>query len=218
MHPDAWNDYASTDESFIKNANRKAAGSFSSLTKKYVKDSSEEVELAATLMPEVEATLKMVAPPQAEPERIYRLAWYQATALCYWLTYDENKKTGKYLHTGFLPVNYTARRDWGNPLMRAFMDTVIRWEFWHAAISAQGYFKTTIRKQPSRDCWSSALEWNKNYRIISLFGAEEDIKTVASSLPALKKIRIPQKEPGHSLFIRQEVPLADDDDRLFLFE
>lgn len=68
-----------------------------------------------------------------------------------------------------------------------------------------------IRRNPDAACWSWALEWNHNLRIIGFFGDEE------AAAETIRSFRIPQSNAiGDSgLNIRLEVPLEDEQDSLF---
>lgn len=218
MHADAWNQHVLNDEDFIKNAARKAKGSVSRRTSKRIKNSPEELKFTIPFSPGIEGTFTMVGPPQADWERVHKLAWFHSVALFYWWSYNQDKKIGGFFPGQFFHLNFAARRDWGNALMRGFMDAVIDWRPLLTGISARGFLKFAIRQHPSAKCWSSALEWNQSFRVISLFGEQEAVQAIVDTLPTLKSTRIPQQEPGHFINYRREIALADEDDKLFLFE
>jgi hypothetical protein len=107
-----------------------------------------------------------------------------------------------------------AKADWGNPLSRAFMNTVFDWEPIVLAIGADGFFKIDIRRHPTSVCGSSAVEWNHKFRVLGFFGEKTAVESVTCTLPALEGRPIAQG-PGYYLRYRQGIPLADEDDTLF---
>ncbi len=84
-------------------------------------------------------------------------------------------------------------------------------------IGADGFFKIAIRRHPTAECWSWALEWNKNYRIIGFFGDRAAAEKIAHGLPRLKVKSIAE---GPDSFVRYhlETVLLDEEDRLFYLE
>ena len=215
MQPDAWNRPAVANALLVREAARKAHRSISQRTLKTVKNSSEELWLTFPFASGV-ARFRMEGPPQADPERIHRLAFLQTTAFFYWLTYDRGKRKGYYFPGQFFYIDFAPRTNWGNPIMRAFMDTVIEWDLRLTTIAAHGFFKASIRRHRTAPCWSSAIEWNQNFRIVSLFGEEEVVKSVALTFPE----RVVSVAPyGTNQYVRywRETRLADGDDKLFSF-
>ena len=99
---------------------------------------------------------------------------------------------------------------------RAFMDAVLNWEPRVLAIGADGFFKVAIRKHPTEVCWSWALEWNHKYRIVGFFGEQEPAQTIANTFPSIKAVMLIQS-PSDYMHYRFEVPLEDEEDKLFEF-
>lgn len=97
------------------------------------------------------------------------------------------------------------------------MKLVLDWELALHGVTADGFFKVIIRKEPNLACWSWALEWNKNYRVIGLFGNKVSIENFNSVLPTSGS-KIVYKNKAESVSYREEMPLSEDDDILFNFD
>lgn len=217
MQPDALGRYPDNDHELKSEAERKARNSFSRRTRRLVKDSAEKIAARAPLAPGVEFEFEATARPQANSDRVHELARLQLMAFFYWLTFDEKTGRGGFWRGGFFPIYDTVRSDWGNPLVRSFMDSVIGWEPRLIAITAEGFYKVAIRRHPEAECWSWALEWNKQHRIIGFFGERSAAEAIAKSLSSLPLISLAE---GPDSFVRyhQETPLADGDDKLFYWD
>ena len=89
------------------------------------------------------------------------------------------------------------------------MKLVLDWELALYGETADGFFKVIIKKEPQSTCWPWALEWNKNYRIIGLFGNKECIESFDSLLcePNVKRV-------GNFTY-RRQIPLSENEDILF---
>lgn len=59
-----------------------------------------------------------------------------------------------------------------------------------------------------------ALEWNESYRIVGFFGDELTVLEIRSRIPQPPMETIPGEGSDFMRF-RLEVPLAEDEDRLF---
>lgn len=94
------------------------------------------------------------------------------------------------------------------------MRLVLDWELALYGETATGFFKVIIRKKPESICWSWALEWNKNYRVIGLFGNKASIESFNSILPA-SEAKTVYKNKEESISFRREVLLPEDEDILF---
>ncbi len=70
---------------------------------------------------------------------------------------------------------------------------------------------------PSAACWSWALEWNQNSRLVALFGEIEPAREVAAALPALDVMELRQT-PTRTTRMRVETELSADQDILFTHE
>ncbi|MGH6939585.1 hypothetical protein, partial [Hypericibacter sp.] len=96
----------------------------------------------------------------------------------------------------------------------AFMKAVVGWEPRVLAIGADSFFKIIIRRHPSAVCWSWALEWNRQFRVIGFFGARDTAETIVKDFPVLKTETV-ANGPDEIIKYRTETALADDDDLLF---
>lgn len=213
MAPDAGGRLTTHDPIHQIEAVRKGHGSFSRRTGKLVADSTEQIKVEAPLGPG-RVRVDFTAPPQIAQERLFHLARWQIRAFFYLLTYDESKKTGKFWHEGCYFVAHATRSDWGNALIRGFAGTVRAWEPRLVAIGADGFFRVAIRRHPTAGCFSWALEWNQNYRIVGFFGDRKVADDLFNALPALETHTITEGE-GHYFRIRKNVALKDEEDSLF---
>jgi len=209
--------FAETDSKLAVEAARKAWGSVSQRTGKLVKDSFEQVKIKTLAAPGLEIDFSMTSPPQTDSNRIFELSRLQLMAFFFWVTYNPTTKRGGYWLGDFMPVLEASRSDWGNCVHRTFMQTVANWEPRILAISADGYFKVAIRKHPEAPCWSWALEWNQKYRIVGFFGAQDPAAKLAKTFPKLKAVKIAQSGNDWVAY-RIEIPLKDEDDKLFYWK
>lgn len=60
-------------------------------------------------------TFTLQAPPQADDERIFRLACYQLQGFHFFLTYDHIGQQGYRWKGSIAPLGVVRRSDWGNP-------------------------------------------------------------------------------------------------------
>lgn len=214
MHPDAWGRHAIQDHVLAEEATRKAKNSTSRRTGKPVRDSSETVTVKTPFGSGGEMTFTLTAPPQVDSLRLFELARLHLVAFFYWITYNEPTKRGGYWLGEYMPIIEVIRADWGNPVHRAFMSAVLDWEPRVLATTADGHFKIVIRRHPDAICWSWALEWNHNYRIIGFFGERKPTEELMQSFPSLNLTTVAQGQNGWLRF-RTNATLPDDEDTLF---
>jgi hypothetical protein len=214
MQPDAYGQYAAQNPLLRAEAIRKAKGSVSRRTKKRVKDSSENQSISGKFGEKLAMQMGFTGPPQADRMRIFELARLQAAAFFYWLTFDHVRGRGGYWPGTFMPVACGLRSDWGNSLYLGFMTAVRDWEQRLIAITADGFFKVAIRKHPSEVCWSWALEWNRNCRVIGFFGDQSTAEPLIRTFSAPEMFVFGQS-PGGQLRFREELRLNDEQDILF---
>lgn len=195
-------------------ASRKIAKSISRKTGKPVAKSSPTLTVRVSMGPAVELTGSFTAPPQLEDSRAYELARLQMIGFFYLLTYDRVSKLGHWWSGGFYPVHGTIKSDWGNPIHRAFMKEVREWDYRLILTTAGGYYRAMIRRHPSADCWSWAVEWNDCYRLVGFFGDLAAAKAVATRLPSLPVHSIAES-PDRWIRYRVEEPLPENEDTLF---
>ena len=216
MHPDAYGRHGHNDEEAKSEGERKAKGSFSRYTKRLVKESRETRTVIGSLGKGINLSIDFTAPPQVEPHRLFKLARLQIMGFFYWITFDPASRRG-----GFWPGSFSwngdfssPRSDWGNPIQIAFMEAVGQWEPCVIGCAASGFFRIAIKRNPDLPCWSWALEWNKNYRILGFFGDGEAAQEVASGLPILQ---FKPLDKDQALSFRKETEIEECDDKLFLF-
>ena len=213
MQPDAFGQLPRPDEILIAEAERKGKGSFSRRTKRPVSKSQESIRMPIRV-PAGRLTFEAIAPPQVDDERAFELARMQLAAFFYWITFDHEKEVGGFWPGGFHPLLAARRADWGNSLMRGFADHVVGWEPRVLATAAEDFFRVAIRRHPGEDTWSWALEWNASLRLIGFFGERAPAQTIVDSLPHPVVVDVPTS-PTSGFRYREEVPLAEEDDRLF---
>lgn len=215
MQPDAFGRQLRDDEVLRNEAQRKAAGSLSRKTGRRVWESAQSLRITGRLSLGVTMSFTFSAPPELDSNRVFALACYQLSGLFYWVTWQENDSKGYFWPGDYRPLQHMARSDWGNPQALAFMNEVVSWQDRAVVTCADGYFKAAIRRHPTEAiCWSWALEWNENIRVIGFFGQNEEISRVVSSLPVLPTVEVARKGRAR-LRSRLEIALSEDDDVLF---
>ena len=214
MQPDAWDNYSADDQTLKKEATRKAKNSISRRSGKPVMESKEEIEIKIPVSPAAEFTFNFTSTPQIESDRMYELARMHVMAFFYWVTFNRETKRGRFWLGSFYPVLEAPRSDWGNSVHRSFMGTVAKWEPRVIAVGADGYFKVVIRRHPAEICWSWALEWNQNYRIVGFLGEKEPARSLVDTFPALNEQVVRLGENDH-LRYRFEKTLEAEADSLF---
>ncbi len=95
------------------------------------------------------------------------------------------------------------------------MKQCIDWDYRLVLNTAEGYFRAVIRRHPTEECWSWAVEWNGTYRLVGYFGNLEAGGALFAELPQLEVNSILE---GLNRWIRRRVeqPLAEEDDTLFV--
>jgi hypothetical protein len=218
LQPDLLGDAGHNEQAVIQQALERAQKSISRRTKKRVAESREEMKFRLPLAPGVEANFSFTAPAQGDEKRIFELAQYHITGFFYWLTYQEKEKTGRFWPSGFHPLAYANRRDWGNELLTGFARTVVEWEPRLLAITADGFFKCCIRKHPEELCWSWSLEWNNNLRIVGFAGTADIAREIAADLPRLKMGHIPMGGENYIRLRTEKALVQDEEDLLFAYK
>lgn len=196
-------------------AQRRSSKSNSRKTGKAVAASGVELKLSANLGINAALTFSVNGPPQLDDERVCELARLQMMGFFYFLTYDKTKEIGHFWTGGFYPVHGTIRTDWGNPIHRAFMKQCQNWDYRLILNTAEGYFRALIRRHPTQECWSWAVEWNDSYRLVGYFGNLEAAKLLFAELPSLNLTSV-LEGPKDWVRRRIEQPLAEEDDTLFV--
>ena len=161
-----------------------------------VVDSSEQLEFSGEFPPGVTFTVKMSAPPQANPERLYRLACFHIQAIFFLIIFNSVNQCGGFIPGIFKPLMAVNRSDWGNVVMRAFTSQLQSWNPRFAGIAAREFFKATVRRHPEgKQVWAWALEMEPELSRYRVLGKRENVKWREKSLHYLcSKRKKSQKE------------------------
>jgi len=162
----------------------------------------------------MQMTFTMKMPPQAEEERLFRLARLQLQAVFYFLTYNRQTHQGYFWPGAFCPLISVRREDWGNPHLRWLEAQTVGWEPRFFVITADGFYKAWIRRKTDANLWAWALEWNQNFRLAGFFGDEAIARDLVVDLPKLDVSSI-HETTSKFLKVRIETPLSEGEDRLF---
>ncbi|RIL06415.1 MAG: hypothetical protein DCC71_06810 [Proteobacteria bacterium] len=215
MQPDPTGEFADPDPVLREEAMRKAAGSINRRTGTTVGESAHTMTIALAPMPGVNASFTLNGPPQPDPDRVFELARMHAQALFYRVTYDASTRRGGFFLGDVYTISYCLRGDWGNAMHRAFMHGVSGWEPRCVAIAADRFFKAVIRRHPEATCWSWAVEWNHNLRVIGFAGDRAPIDAIFAASPPAESRIVGRGADGSILRLRVEVPLEAHEDVLF---
>jgi hypothetical protein len=200
---------------YIKSdSQRKSKNCYSRQTRKLVKDSLVFNHINIPLEEAVNVDYSFKAPAQLNTERCFELAQYHLMALFYFLTFDSNSMKGRFWQDCFYPISQTGFHDWGNDEQVSFMREVSDWDPSWLGVTANGFFKSIIKKHPSKQCWSWALEWNKCYRLTGFFGCRETAERTINNICRLQW-KIASDSGIKKIFVRTEIALNPDDDKLF---
>lgn len=214
MQPDCCGRHAVDDDALKKASTRKGVSSISRRTGKPVIESSEEHKIEIPFGPNIEMTFTLVSPPHIAQERKWELARLHLMGFFYFISFDHKNRTGGFWPGDYMPLHEALRSDWGNPVQIGFMEEVSMWGHRLCAISADGFFKIMIRRHPSAECWSWALEWNQKLRLIGFFGDKEAAELVVEAFQPARGHQIPQG-PNRHIGLREEIALREEDDKMF---
>ncbi|KPZ72332.1 hypothetical protein AN944_01110 [Shewanella sp. P1-14-1] len=198
----------------IADAKRKSKNCFSRQTKKLIKDSEIVGKVTFPYTDGKTIIHHYKAPARLDEVRCFELAKYHLMAFFYFITFDEKTMKGGFWQNGFHPAFQVNFQDWGNKEQIGFMNEVRHWETRWQGITANGFFKSIIKKHPTEKCWSWALEWNKSYRLTGFFGCRKTAESIVAKIPELEW-RTVTDVVGKKYLLRDEVPLSDEDDILF---
>lgn len=215
LQPDLWGRFGHEDAAAIEEARRKAANSFSRRTGKKVGDSHETTTLTGKFGPGITFNFNLTSPPQIDRERAFELARMHLVAMFFMQTYAKDTKQGGWWLHGYHPVLMVRREDWGNPIMRGFMEATRDWEWRLHAVTADGFFKAWTRIHPDGKYWAWAVEWNRSHRLIGFFGEREPAQALVDTFPKPKSETI-YEGPGRFIRITPETPLPESEDTLFM--
>jgi hypothetical protein len=211
-----WFGSDNSETNIEQEALRKAQKSISHKTRKPVIHSHEELNFEVPFSPGATFKFNMVSPPQIASNRLYELARMQMMAFFYFITFNNETKRGGFWQEGFHPLSEAHHGDWGNPLLKAFMSAVVNWEPRWIANTADGFFRSIIRRHPSAECWSWAVEWNKNYRVVGFFGARNAAQKIVDDFREPEMTAIITGKNAYLRF-RSDFKLHEEDDLLFVW-
>ena len=186
------------------------AKSISRKTGKEVRESHETTQIEGAFGP-AKFKFGFTALPQIEKIRGFELARYQIAGFFFFLTYDKKLQRGLRWPGSYLPFSIIPSTDWGNPTLTGFAEVAKNWDERLVGATANGYFQVAIKKHPTNELWSWALEWNKSTRVIGWLGDEDAVQNIVYTLPQPDMRRISATER-----YRAEVPLGEEDSD-FLF-
>ena len=216
MQPSPTGEHATLAPRLREEARRKGKGSVHRGTGRSVAQSQETAGYTIPLPGGTTASMTLVAPPRLDAARVFELARLQINALFFLVTYREVTRRGGFLLGDFYALSCSLRGDWGSSLNRTFMSGVRNWETRVLAIGADDYFKAAIRRHPSIPCWSWALEWNQNLRVIGFAGDLEPARAIMGAMPASELVPLRRNGDGSIEYLRPETSLLREDDVLFV--
>lgn len=145
MQPDVAGVHVNDDENLADEARRKSENAISRKTRKAIKDSKSNLNLHSE-GPGFKMTFGLIAPPQIDFERVMQLAHCHVTAFFFMQTYDAKSCRGGFHLGDFCPLMDADKADWGNDIMKWFMQETKEWDVRLHAVTAQEYFKISFRK------------------------------------------------------------------------
>lgn len=151
------------------------------------------------------------APPRANDDAVSDLALSHVQGLFSLLTTQDFREASTLRLLPAAQVKLMGsfgRSDWGNPHLLEVTSRTQAWTCHANIISADGYFKTTMRRHETQG-WFWALEWSKFLRVVG--GIAHGEMDLFESLPEEKWFAL----PGGRDRARKEVPLATEVDVLF---
>lgn len=215
MHPDTLGRFPSQDDRLKADVRRKSGKSISRRTRKPVAAGEPPMVIKANLGDVAQFTFTMQSPPQADEQRLFRLAYFQLQAFFFMITYKEDTRCGGFFLGEYMPLIAVRREDWGNEQLVWFERETKDWLERFHLITADEHFKIWIRrKSEDQVAWAWALEWNQNFRLAGFIGEPEHLRAQREAVPSLNLQTI-HESPGRSLKVRTEVPLKEGEDTLF---
>lgn len=94
--------------------------------------------------------------------------------------------------------------DWGNPQLLAIAEHTYALPRLAEFTTADGFFRTAMRRQAPGQPWLWALEWNQNFRVVGWIGERETPPSIFSDLPAPAR-----RERAPDLRSFRQTPLAE---------
>lgn len=204
------------DPLFAAELDRKTRGSISRQTGRAVAVSGETMVIRTALWSNVVLTARMSSPPRVDHERVFALALFQVRAFFYRISYSSDSSTGRQWPGIFVPVMLAPHSNWGEQVIVEFSRVTRSWPYRLIGVTANGYFKVSIRKHPEEGaaCWAWALEWNQSFRVVGFFGKLEPAMADGWSFKERLK-RIVSRHPEGFSALGLEKPVDPRDDTLF---
>lgn len=194
---------------------KKAENSYSRRTKKSVLKSIENFTIPFSLGEGINATLSIIANRQIDDDRAKELSIMYLRAFFYLLTYQEDECIGHFWPGAYIYLKKSDRSNWGNAINKQFLAIIEKWELRFNGIAADYNFKCNIRKNIDLECWSWALEWNQNTRIIGFLGNEKSIRELILKFKP-EEYGIITNSNNETIKIIKDTPLLDQDDAMFI--
>lgn len=217
MLPDAVGRYPIEDERVRAEVLRRAEKSGSRRTGRSVAQSHECATLSGSPVAGMRITLGFVAPPQADHERLHRLAELHFTAFFFLSTYSQELRRGGFSIGPFFRIAAIARSNWGTARAQWFMDLTRDWVLRSHGIAADGFFKIVIRKCPTAQLWSYAVEWNHTMRVLEFSGEQAAMNELLRQSPCFEQP--PERSwtdgANNTIGIALETPIDPEHDFLF---
>ena len=215
MLPDTAGNYARDDERLRRTVARKAKGSVSAATRRLAALSYNKIDASMPLGDGVSLTYSGIAMPSIDDQRIGRMAYYHVQGFRFFGTFNSELGRGSWIQPAdFLVLGHLIEADWGNPRIRHFMTDTSAWEPICIAILADGYFRLVLRKHPTLELRSWALEWNGRLRVFGVHGEEGARDAFAAGMPKVRPDFI-WGDTTNGFATRIDTPISDEDDDLF---
>lgn len=215
MLPDTAGDYVRDDERLRRTVARKAKGSVSAATRRLAALSYNKIDASVPLGGGVSLTYTGVAMPSIDDQRVARLAYYHVQGFRFFGTFNADFGRGSWIEPAdFLMLGHLIEADWGHPRVRHFMRETSAWEPICIAILADGYFRHVLRKHPTLELRSWALEWNGRLRVFGVCGEAAARDAFVADLPEVRA-DFSWGDTTNGFASRVDTPISDEDDILF---
>ena len=172
-----------------------------------IQDAHENLSIGGSIGP-MYINFGMVGPPQLDKNKTGEVAFSHVQGLFALICTEDHRDPLKMRllpQDQFIWYDWYTYSDWGNPQAVEIAKRVYDWECLANIISAEGYFKATLRR--SVEGWFWALEWNRQLRLVG--GISSSKMTVFQGLPNEGWQRTPDGR------MRKHVPHDPDSDQLF---
>lgn len=172
-----------------------------------VQDAHESLSIAGSFGP-MSISFGMIGPPQLDKNMTGEVAFSHVQGLFALVCTEDHRNPSKMRllpQDQFIWYDWYTYNDWGNPQAREIASRVNDWECLANIVSAEGYFKATLRR--SNEGWFWALEWNRQLRLLGGISA--------SRMPVFENLPDEGWRPTPGGRVRQNVPYEPEPDQLF---